>query len=87
MNENIRYHNSFKCLNNIIRIFIYFFTHMYGGLELLLDIFSLMLDIVWSRTLFRGWVPVNLTGKVSDDCIRDLRFNLYLHQKLIGVLV
>ena len=33
------------------------------------------------------WVLVNLTGKVSDGCIRDLRFNPCLHQKLIGVLV
>ena len=33
------------------------------------------------------WVLVNLTGKVSDGCIRDLRFNPRLHQKLIGVLV
>ena len=33
------------------------------------------------------WVPVSLTGKVSDGCIRDLGFNPRLHQKLIGVLV
>ena len=33
------------------------------------------------------WVLVNLTGKVSDGCIRDLRFNPRLHQKLIGVLI
>ena len=33
------------------------------------------------------WVLVNLIGKVSDGCIRDLRFNSRLHQKLIGVLV
>ena len=33
------------------------------------------------------WVLVNLTSKVSDGCIRDLRFNPRLHQKLIGVLV
>ena len=32
------------------------------------------------------WVPVRLTGKIFDNCIRDLRFNLCLHQKLIGVL-
>ena len=33
------------------------------------------------------WVLVNLTGKVSDGCTRDLRFNPRLHQKLIGVLI
>ena len=33
------------------------------------------------------WVLVNSTGKVSDGCIRNLGFNLRLHQKLIGVLV
>ena len=33
------------------------------------------------------WIPVNSTGKISDGCIRDLRFNLRLHQKLIGILV
>ena len=33
------------------------------------------------------WVPVSSTGKVSDGCIRNLEFNPYLHQKLIGVLV
>ena len=33
------------------------------------------------------WVPINLTGKVSDDCIRDLGFNLCLYQKLIGVFI
>ena len=32
------------------------------------------------------WVPVSLTDKVSNGCIRDLEFNLPLHQKLIGVL-
>ena len=30
---------------------------------------------------------VNLFSKVSDNCIRNLGFNFYLHQKLIGVLV
>ena len=30
------------------------------------------------------WVPVSLTDKVFDGCIRDLEFN---PQKLIGVLV
>ena len=33
------------------------------------------------------WVLISLTGKVSDDWIRDLGFNPRLHQKLIGVLV
>ena len=33
------------------------------------------------------WVPVISIGKVSDGYIRDLGFNLRLHQKLIGVLV
>ena len=35
----------------------------------------------------KKWVPVNSIGKVSDGCIRDLRFNPRLHQKLIGILV
>ena len=35
---------------------------------------------------FMVWVPVSSTGKVSDGCIRDLRFNLRLYQKLINVL-
>ena len=33
------------------------------------------------------WVPISSTSKVSDSCIKDLGFNLYLHQKLIGVLI
>ena len=33
------------------------------------------------------WIPISSTGKVSDGCIRDLRFNPRLHQKPIGVLV
>ena len=33
------------------------------------------------------WVPIISIGKVSDGYIRDLGFNLRLHQKLIGVLV
>ena len=27
------------------------------------------------------WVPVSSIGKISDDWIRDLRFNHYLHKK------
>ena len=33
------------------------------------------------------WISVSSTGKVSDGCIRDLGFNPWLYQKLIGVLV
>ena len=33
------------------------------------------------------WVSISSTGKVSDGCIRDLRFNPRLYQILIGVLV
>ena len=33
------------------------------------------------------WVPVSSIDRIFDDCIRDLRFNLRLHQKLIDVLV
>ena len=33
------------------------------------------------------WVPVSLTSKVSNGCIRDLEFDLRLHQKVISVLV
>jgi len=29
----------------------------------------------------------NSTSKVSNDCIKDLRFSLCLHKKLIGVLI
>ena len=39
-------------------------------------------NVIWYM-----WVQVNLTGKVSDGCIRDLGFNPCLYQKLIGVLV
>ena len=34
----------------------------------------------------RQWVLVSSTGKVSDGSIRNLEFNLLLHQKLISVL-
>ena len=47
---------------------------------------SYILFIVFLNEISR-WVPVSSTGKVSDDCIRDLGFNPRLHQKLIGVLV
>ena len=30
-----------------------------------------------------SWVSVISTGKVSDDCIRDLGFNSRLHQNLL----
>ena len=33
------------------------------------------------------WVPVSLTGKVSNSRIRDLGFNPCLHQKTIHVLI
>ena len=33
------------------------------------------------------WVSVGSTGKISNNCIRDLNFNIYLHQKLIGILI
>ena len=39
------------------------------------------------QTYMLQWVPVILTGKVSDSCIRDLEFNPRLHQEQIGVLV
>ena len=32
-------------------------------------------------------VPVSSTSKVFNGCIKDLGFNLRVHQKLIGVLV
>ena len=35
----------------------------------------------------KKWVPVSSTDKVSDDYIRDLGFNPYLHQKMNDVLV
>ena len=37
--------------------------------------------------IYYMWVPLNLTGKVFDDCIRDLELNFRLHQKLIVVLI
>ena len=40
-----------------------------------------------SKFKIHAWVPVSSTGKISNGCIRDLGFNPYLHQKLIGVLV
>ena len=33
------------------------------------------------------WVLINSTNKVFDGWIRNLGFNLYLHQKSIGVLI
>ena len=39
----------------------------------------------YSYLTFSLWVLVNSIGKVSNDCIRDLRFNHRLHQKLIGL--
>ena len=35
----------------------------------------------------KWWVLVNSISKISDGCIRDLEFNLHLHQKLIGILI
>ena len=32
-------------------------------------------------------VVVNSIGKIFDGCIKDLRFNHHLHQKMIGVLI
>ena len=37
--------------------------------------------------LMQLWVPINLTGKISDSCIIYLGFNPYLHQKPIDILV
>ena len=33
------------------------------------------------------WIPVSSVGKVFDDGIKDLRFNLGQHQKLNNVLI
>ena len=43
--------------------------------------------LIKSKNYRKLWIPVSSTDKVSDGCIRDLRFNPRLHQKLIGVLV
>ena len=43
--------------------------------------------IIITITMNVEWVPINLTGKISDGCIIDLGFNRRLHQKLIGILV
>ena len=49
---------------------------------------NLPMEIENLKPTFRYlWVPVSSIVKVSNDCIRDLGFNLPLHQKLIGVLV
>ena len=36
---------------------------------------------------FIRWVLISSIDKVLDGYIKDLRFNLYLHQKLIGILI
>ena len=44
----------------------------------------------WKREILGTqylWVPISSTVKVFDDWIRNLRFNPYLYQKPIGVLV
>ena len=33
------------------------------------------------------WVPISSTDKVANGCMRNLRFNPRLHQKLIGILI
>ena len=45
------------------------------------------MTIYCNKSITKQWVPVSLTDKVSDGCIRDLGFNPRLHQKLISVLV
>ena len=50
-------------------------------------IFQRMYTIMYIKVPKILWVPINSTDKVSDGCIRDMGFNLRLHQKLIGVLV
>ena len=65
-------------LVNISHILI--MNHIYICKEKIKWIVELKIDA-------REWVPVSSTGKVFDGCIRDLRFNHRLHQKLIGVLV
>ena len=46
----------------------------------------LIKDKVQIENIDMRWVPVSSIGKVSYGCIRDMRFNPCLHQKLIGVL-
>ena len=44
----------------------------------------------WKREILGTqylWVPISSIGKVSDDRIRDLKYNPCLYQKPIGVLV
>ena len=50
----------------------------------LLHLFSLYITF---KNFTYLWVPVNSTNKIFDGCIRDLRFNPCLHQKLIDVLI
>ena len=33
------------------------------------------------------WIPINLISKISNSWIRDLEFNLHLHQKPTCVLI
>ena len=42
---------------------------------------------IYTQPKKKKWVPVSSIGKVSDGCIRDLRFNSRLYQKLIDILV
>ena len=49
--------------------------------------YSITMSSILNNKNYYSWVPVNSTGKVSNGCIRDLEFNPYLRQKLIGVLV
>ena len=46
--------------------------------------YSITMSSILNNKNYYSWVPVNSTGKVSNGCIRDLEFNPYLHQKLIG---
>ena len=42
---------------------------------------------VYIQVIGKLWVSISSIGKVSDSCKKDPGFNLYLHQKLIGVLI
>ena len=47
------------------------------------------LNVIFSDTKLKDdlWVPVNLTGKLSDGWIGDLGINPQIHHKLIDILV
>ena len=74
-------------VNKSITLSMYVHIHMHVLTFTCLTMSKHFYIICMFRFMFLLWVPISLTGKVSDVCIRDLGFNHHLYQKLIGVLV